>query len=233
MSKIQFKRATSNNLPPVEDGSIVVTIDDKQLYVDKGSDRLQLTIGTDVLQVNEDNSIHVVQKLSTPELKVGENIKDVEKSVFTVATRSSAEDTKDNSFVVYEDGHATVLTMGTTDDSVATKSYVDTKTVIPRISAVNAPLLDKIKEKGTGLYRIYCNVSEDAPTGGQYWGIASIPSKDATTGYLHGTIILTNALNRSYISYISTNPSAEYPTRTSWKPIDSATGETSIDDGEI
>ena len=154
--------------------------------------------------------------------------------MFTVATRSSAEDTKDNSFVVYEDGHATVLTMGTTDDSVATKSYVDTKTVtvIPRMYVVDTPLLDAIKANGTGLYRVDCLGSEDAPTTtGHYWGIASIPSRSGSSVY--GNIILTDALNRSYISRILTNASTEYPNKTSWKSIDSATGQTSIDDGEI
>ena len=43
MAQLKIKRGLSSSLPTIEDGSLLITTDTKKIYLDNGSDRIELT----------------------------------------------------------------------------------------------------------------------------------------------------------------------------------------------
>ena len=52
MAQLKIKRGLSSSLPTVEDGSLLITTDTKKIYLDNGSDRIELTTPPPVQSVN-------------------------------------------------------------------------------------------------------------------------------------------------------------------------------------
>ena len=52
MAQLKIKRGLSSSLPTIEDGSLLITTDTKKIYLDNGSDRIELTTPPPVQSVN-------------------------------------------------------------------------------------------------------------------------------------------------------------------------------------